>query len=318
MASNAPRPPTPPFALAHQLARGQDRPARHVPGHPRVPLEDQGKVWALLAREFCSEDVDRVADRLWWMSKQDSGNISPLHRQLVKRRTIVVTEDPKLHLVWIYDRIFIKPLPPYIGSYAFWCDYLCAASGSAGRGAHIRRAALGYLRTYYHLVQHESDLRIAQDPSLCLVPPDITWGQFCDFTSSLGAIDDRDVSLRYAYGEIRLTRLNFYAPFLIGKSHFQRVEYQYGTYFARFYGPILFVIGVSSVVLSGLQVVVSVGEAGRGGWMGAALGISVTAIVASCGLLFTLGLLLVYKVAKEWEVAIRDRIRLLEEKRAAE
>ncbi|KAH8761659.1 hypothetical protein F5883DRAFT_631123 [Diaporthe sp. PMI_573] len=35
------------------------------------------------------------------------------------------------------------------------------------------------------LVQHESDLRIAQDPSLCLVPPDITWEQFCDFTSSL-------------------------------------------------------------------------------------------------------------------------------------
>lgn len=67
-------------------------------------------------------------------------------------------------------------------------------------------------------------------------------------------IADRDVSLRYAYGEIRLTRLNFYAPFFLGKSHFQSVEYQYGTYFARFYGPILFVIGIVSVVLSGLQV----------------------------------------------------------------
>ncbi|KAL8367881.1 hypothetical protein RB599_003680 [Gaeumannomyces hyphopodioides] len=76
-------------------------------------------MWDLLAREFCSDDLDRVADKLWWMSKQDSGNISPLHRQLVKRRTIVVTEDPKLHLVWIYDRIFIKPFPRYIGSYAF-------------------------------------------------------------------------------------------------------------------------------------------------------------------------------------------------------
>ncbi|KAH8661166.1 hypothetical protein BGZ61DRAFT_499608 [Ilyonectria robusta] len=239
------------------------------------------------------------------MSKQDSGNISPLYRQLVKRRTIVVTEDPKLHLAWIDDRIFIKPLPRYISQ---------AGSG----GERIRRAALGYLRTYYHLVKHESDLCIAQDPSLCLVPPDITWEQFCDFTSSLGDIADRDVSLRYAYGEIRLTRLNLYAPLLLGKSHFQRVEHQYGTYFARFYGPILFVIGITSVVLSGLQVVVSVGENGGGGWTGAALWVGVTAIVTSCILLFTLGLLLVYKVTKEWKFAIRDRLRLLEEKRAAE
>ncbi|KAL8295066.1 hypothetical protein RB597_005709 [Gaeumannomyces tritici] len=188
-----------------------------MPGHLRVPLEDRSKVWDLLAREFCSDDLDRVADKLWWMSKQDSGNISPLHRQLVKRRT------------------------------------------------------------------------------------------------------HRDVSLRYAYGEIRLTRLNFYAPFLLGKSHFQRVEYQYGTYFARFYGPILFVIAVASVVLSGLQVIVSVGNGAGDRWpMGAALWISVTAIVTSYGLLFSLGLLLVYKVANEWKVAIRDRLRLVEERRATE
>jgi hypothetical protein len=237
---------TPPFALEHQLTRELDQLARHVPGHPRVPLDDRSKVWDLLAREFCSNDLDRVANRFWWMSKQDSGNISPLHRQLVKRRAIIVTEDPKLHLVWIHDRIFIKPLPRYITSYAFWRDYLCTEAGNGGL-ERIRRATLGYMRKY------ESDLRIAQDPSLCLVPPEITWEQFCDFTSSLGDIPDRDVSLRYAYGEIRLTRLNLYARLLLGKSHFQRVEYQYGTYFSRFYGPILFVIGIMSVVLSGLR-----------------------------------------------------------------
>ncbi|CAJ2513956.1 Uu.00g020750.m01.CDS01 [Anthostomella pinea] len=51
-----------------------------------------------------------MASRLWWMSKQDSANIFPLHWQLVKQRTVIVTEDPKLHLVWIHNRIFIKPL----------------------------------------------------------------------------------------------------------------------------------------------------------------------------------------------------------------
>ncbi|KAH7308930.1 hypothetical protein B0I35DRAFT_490818 [Stachybotrys elegans] len=96
--------------------------------------------------------------------------------------------------------------------------------------------------------------------------------------SSLGDIADRNVSLRYAYGGIRLTRLNLYAPLLLGRSHFQRVRHQYGSYFARFYGPILFVIGIMSVVLSGLQVVVSVGEDGEVGWTGEALGFGATAI----------------------------------------
>ncbi|EPS29041.1 hypothetical protein PDE_03988 [Penicillium oxalicum 114-2] len=310
---------TAPYPLAHQLTRELDGPARHVPGHFHVPLDQRSRVWDLLAEEFCSNDLDRIADKLWWMSKQDSGNISPLHRQLVKRRSIVLTEDPKLHLVWIYDRIFIKSLPRYLGSYKFWKDYLCAEAGSGGCEKRIRRATLGFLRTYYHLVKLESDFRIAQDPSLCLVPPDITWVQFCEFTSSLASISDREVSLRYAYGEIRLTRLNFYAPFFLSKSHFQRVEYQYGTYFARFYGPILFVIGVFSVVLSGLQFVVSVGAEPINSWpMGAAVWISVTAIVASCSLLFALGLLLMYKVAREWKFAIRDRLRLLEDKRVTE
>jgi hypothetical protein len=42
----------------------------------------------------------------------------------MKRREIVVTEDPRLHLVWIYDRVFIKPLPKYLLSHDFWQIYL--------------------------------------------------------------------------------------------------------------------------------------------------------------------------------------------------
>ena len=50
-------------------------------------------------------------------------------------------------------------------------------------------------------------------------------GAVCEFKSSLAGIPDRDISLRYVNGEIRLTRLNFYAPIVLSKSHFQRVEY---------------------------------------------------------------------------------------------
>ncbi|GKT49558.1 uncharacterized protein ColSpa_09739 [Colletotrichum spaethianum] len=297
---------TPPFEAEHQLLPGPQagsEATKHVPGHPRIRLDDHDKVRKFLATEFCAEDVDQVADKLWWMSKQDSRNISPLHRQFVKRRTIVITEEPKLHLVWFHDRIFVKPLPRYIGSYDFWRDYLGAEAGSNGSGDRVRRAALGFLRTYYHLIKFESDFRVAQEPSLSLVPADITWEHFCNFTSGLADIDDRDVSTRYNYGEIRLTRLNFYAPILLRKSHFQRVEYQYGPYLARFYVPILFVMGVVSVVLSGLQVIIAVGE-GKEENSGTrpgnvALWFSVLIILVSCGLLVALGILVAYKIAKE-------------------
>jgi hypothetical protein len=47
----------------------------------------------------------------------------------MKRREIVVTEDPRLHLVWIYDRVFIKPLPKYLLSHDFWQIYLLSRGG---------------------------------------------------------------------------------------------------------------------------------------------------------------------------------------------
>ncbi|EMT69607.1 hypothetical protein FOC4_g10003339 [Fusarium odoratissimum] len=228
------------------------------------------------------------------MSKQDSTSIWPLHRQLLQGRSIVVTENPKLHLVWINDRIFIKPLPRFIGSFGFWKDHLCSNNTSE---------------------DHESDFRIAKDPTLCLIPERITWEQFCDFTSDLVKILDKDVSLRYAYGQIRLTRLNFYAPVILNKSYFQRVDFQYGQYFARFYAPVLFAFGITSVTLSGLQVVTSLETGGGANWQGLALGVSVLAILVSFGLLIGFGVLLSWKIAKEWKFAIKERRRLIKTER---
>ncbi|KAK2616785.1 hypothetical protein QQS21_000162 [Conoideocrella luteorostrata] len=311
----------PPFSVDSQLTKGpggsgksHDQ-AKHLPGLPRVSLSNKHELCDFLELELCSDDLDRISNRLWWMSKQDSANISPLHRQLVKGRSIIVTEDPKLHLVWIYDRIFIKPLPRYLTSYWFWEDILCAGNDSKGREVRIRGAALGLLRTYHHLIKHESDFRMAQDPSLYLIPPEVTWEQFCSFARNLEFIQDGDVSLRYAYGEIRLTRLNFYAPFLLGKSYFQRVEYQYGQYFARFYLPILFVMGVLSVILGGLQIVAAAADKdGSSQWpVTMAVAISGIAIVASFCLFMFLGVLLMYKIVKEWRFALYDRYRLLEQ-----
>ncbi|KAH7193807.1 uncharacterized protein B0J16DRAFT_336030 [Fusarium flagelliforme] len=311
----------PPFAEAFQLfkltesAASQTATPQRLPGYPRISLQDQPKLHNFLEKEYCSNDLDVVAKRLWWMSTQDHANISPLHRQAVKGRNIVVTQDPKLHLVWIQDRIFIKPLPKYLTSHAFWKHYLGADGGP--RRERIRKAALGFLRTYFYLIQSEYDFNLAQDISRCLIPAGVTWEKFCDFSSDFPEISDKSVSLRYAYGEIRLTRLNLYAPLILGKSKFQRVEYQYGAYFAHFYGPILFMVAMVSTILSGLQVAIAVQQEHPGrnslGIQDAGLWFSVVIILFLCAVILLLFSVLIYKIAREWRFAIRDRVRILKE-----
>lgn len=295
-------------------------PLEYLPGHPRVKLDETSKVFKFLVREFCNDDVDLVANKLWWMSKQDNRNISPLHRQRVKGRNIILAEDSKLHLVWINDRIFIKPLPKFILSYAFWEKYLDSSiEGMERHQSRVRKAALGYLRTWLYLVKYESDFRIAID--LGLIPEGTKWDKFCDFTSNFENIPDSDVIGRYAYGEIRLTRLNLYAPITIGKQYFQRVTYQYGAYFAQFYGPILFFFGNLSVVLSGMQVAIAVGQAAPFSnallLMRVSLWFGVVTIISSAVLAFSLALLWVWKVAKEWKYALRDHYHIVKSGKAA-
>ncbi|KAJ5609904.1 hypothetical protein N7528_009170 [Penicillium herquei] len=251
-----------PFDQAHQLMDAMDQPCSYLPGYPQIDISDSTKsseLYEFLLAEFRNEELESISDHLWWMSKQDSANISPLHRQLVKQRRIIVTEDPKLHLVWIDDRIFIKPLPKYLLCYSFWESYLSqSAAAQSTQVDQIRRVALGYLRTYMWLIQYESDFRIAQEANLSLIQSTVSWTEFCSFTMDIARrITDAEVSGRYCYGELRLTRLNHYAPLLLGKTKFHRVHPQYGIYFARFYGPILFGFGFLSVALGGMQVILA-------------------------------------------------------------
>ena len=295
---------------------------QHLPGHPRVNLRDHKEMMTFLESDLCSKDLEQLAPRLWWMSKQDSGNISPIHRQRVKKRQIIITEDPKLHLVWIDDRIFIKPLPDYLLSYTFWKHFLVDNStsipGERRRIDHITKSALGFLRTYFYLIRHQSDFRMAKDSSLCLVPAHVSWKQFCAFSAEFGCIKDCDVSGRYAYGEIRLTRLNLYAKVLLRKWYFQRVESQYRSYFAQFYGPFLFVFGILSVILSAMQVELGVEQVNSvmplSAFRHASRGFSIACIISLICLSLGLFLLFAWKVGKEWHYALRDRFRRSEQR----
>lgn len=265
---------SPPFSRSNQLCNEldvienglRDSPARKsslcLPGQPCIDVNDTIRVSVLLEKEFWAQDLETMARHLWLMTTPSSANINSLHRQKVKGREIIVTEDPRLHLIWIHDRIFIKPLPIYLLSHAFWGIFLPHRSSiQEDRPDFVKKAALGYLRTYTHLIRHQSDFIIAQQENLRLIPPDVDWTQFCHFISEVSKIQDADVSGRYHYGELRLTRLNFYAKFLLHKFQYEQVHGQYGDYFSRLYGPLLFVFAIASTILNSMQVEMAADQA---------------------------------------------------------
>ncbi|KAK1772876.1 hypothetical protein QBC33DRAFT_484262 [Phialemonium atrogriseum] len=300
-----------PFGRTSQLNDELDSSCSTLPGHPRVDLRNQAATYSFLERELWPADLERIWRKLWWMSKVDSGNISPLHRQAVKSRKIVVTEDPRLHLVWIQDRIFVKPFPRYLSSHKFWADYFPKTqprqSGRDGRVSRLRGAALGFLRSYFYLIKHESDFRIAQEPLLGLIPPDVTWERFCRFSASFGDICNNDVSGRYQFGEIRLTRLNFYAPLLLRQTEYHRTHHQYSQYFGRFVGPMLFLFGFLSVILSSLQVATATIPSSYVSWsLPLFFWSSIIVIFLILALALILIVIFLFKVSREWYLAIGD------------
>ncbi|KAI9691167.1 MAG: hypothetical protein M1822_008787 [Bathelium mastoideum] len=165
-----------------------------LPGYPSVILDDLGSTKEFLEQELWSQQLETIAPRLWVMSTFSHTNINTLHRQHIKGWNILVTEDPKLHLVWIHDRILIKLLPQYLLSYTFWEFLLGENTRSNVRWKQLQQAALGFLHTYVYLVCHESDFVIAQQDHLRLIPQDIKWVDFCSFAADIKHISDDVVS----------------------------------------------------------------------------------------------------------------------------
>ena len=173
----------------------------------------------------------------------------------------------------------------------------------------LRISALGFLRTYYYLIQHESDFEIARSETR-LLPSDITWTEFCTFSKDFSDIGDDNVSERYHYGELRLTRLNLYAKLIIGKFQYERVHGQYGAFFARFYGPLLFIFGILSIVLSAMQVELGVETLTNSQWQPfwyACRWFVIVAIAFIMLLVLALISLLVGMIVDEWVFALRRR-----------
>lgn len=191
------------------------------------------------------------------VSTPRSSHISPLHHQAARgRKDIIVVENPHLHLVWVYDRIFIKPVPRYLLSHAFW-RYLL-------RHPDLHQAAAGFVRSYSYLIKYESDFRLAQSDALCLIPADdgegkpITYERFALFIASFARLSDADVSARYEFGELRLTRLNILTRLLLKNLTSHHIDAQWSSYLSHFITPLLSVFFIITLPLSAMQVALTV------------------------------------------------------------
>ncbi|CAG7973165.1 unnamed protein product [Penicillium salamii] len=246
----------------NSVVRSIKPPKDYLPGEPRLGINDH-RVYEYLQCEFMTETLNDLSPHLWLVATQDSTHISSLRHQIVRGRNVIITEDPGLHLVWIYDRVFVKPMPKYLLSHAFWEFYLADVNSKLILPAHqeeTKKAILGFMRSYTFLIRHKSDFDLATNDENRLLPKNITYSAFVKFIMNFEGIPDESVSLRYKFGDLRLSRLNFWITIFHGRFTYHNVHGYYGAYFARFYGPLLFVFGVLSVVLSAMQVALAVGQ----------------------------------------------------------
>jgi cellulose synthase/poly-beta-1,6-N-acetylglucosamine synthase-like glycosyltransferase len=135
------------------------------------------------------------------------------------------------------------------------------------------RAAAGFMRTYAYLIKYELDFRKAQSTELRLIPTDdgehaITYERFAQFIAPFAELDDADLTPRYEYGEMRLTRLNWFARFLLGRLTYHHIHAQWNEYFSRLLAPFLTIFLFLSTVLTAMQVELAVQSAPQlsGSW----------------------------------------------------
>lgn len=227
----------------------------YLPGQPGIAF-DEREVIPFLEKDLLTPLLEQMSPWLWLVATPKSTHVSALHAQNVRGRNITITEDPELHLVWINNKVFIKPLPTYLLSYAFWAHYLLPDrkldAKDSERRLKLLQVSLGYIRTYLHLIQHESDFRIAKREYL--VPEDLDFETWVAFSREFKYIEDRQVSGRYGYGDLRLTRLNFWVKPILRRHYFRKAAWQYADHFAHYIGPLLFVFTTWSVILGSMQV----------------------------------------------------------------
>lgn len=243
----------------------------HLPGEPSVSLAPD-EVYDFLVRELNTPILDELYTRLWLVARKSGKSIDPLNRQKIKGRNIVPAEDPQLHLVWRDDKLYIKPIPVCLLNHHFWTAYLPSTNTTSfhKNGAEERfdrSVAIGFLRSYAFLIQHRTDFILAREHHL--IPDHVDWMQWASFIAHFRHVGDGQVANRYHYGQLRLSRLNWavriFQPGSTSTAWFYEIpHWSTVRYMERAIAPLVFTFVSLSVVLSSMQVMLSVPADGLG------------------------------------------------------
>ena len=270
-------------------------------------------------KELDLQKLDKVIGLLWVVGRPMPPR--PLHYQLLLSRTIFITEQMDMHLVWTTGRMFLKPIPRIILEPRFWaihlsCEQECLCKKEIAtnpleekRGCERRRlwmCALGFLFSYAALISHESDFLIAKE--MHLLPAEVQWPAWRTFVKQLDTEHIYDkVHGRFKYGELRLSRLNkiyrlSQRPFLRGyMSHW----HQYGTFFQDNFAWLASGIAYIAIVLTAMQVGLATKSlAENDTFQSASYGFTVFAILSP---LFATGFIIVafcYIFVSNWASAV--------------
>ncbi|KAK0753738.1 hypothetical protein B0T18DRAFT_337548 [Schizothecium vesticola] len=241
-----------------------------LPGQPRIRLDTkttgrtvEDGLLNYLRRAHLTNSLDELLPYMRYVFVQTPSyrHIMPLHHQRAHLREVVINENPGLHLVWYYDKIFVKPIPAYFYSKAFW-TYIEHADPD------VYQAVVGFMRSYNFLIQYEVDF--AEACRLRLIPDKHgggppTYEEFCDFVEPFTRADDHHVNRRFHYGELRLTRINRAA--LLFKRHlaYFHMHPQWGSFMSRILAPVVTVFAIFSVALNSMQVALQALQMTEGG-----------------------------------------------------
>lgn len=242
----------------------------HIPGHPGLNLSKD--VHAYLLTELGTPLLDELYEALWLFARKSGASIDPLHTQQVKGRSVIPTEDPRLHLVWNRGKIYIKPMPVYLLHFEFWATYLQhTPPTSSSNNNHIRRSgtsscnrslALGFMRSYAFLLTHQLDFELAKEAHL--IPNEVQdWAHWSALLCHFRNLPDHVVARRYHFGQLRLSRLNWavriFQPQNASTAWFYEISHWSTTDFLQQATiPMLFVFASLSLALSSMQVMLAV------------------------------------------------------------
>lgn len=237
-----------------------------VPNEPFIASTPE-QVLGFLSREVECKILDELAPSLYPFAKRRSTHVDTLHEYDSTQRTVTVSENPGLHLVRHYHVMYCKPIPHCLLNYEFWTRFLTPKAPVQGRANAYNtrdlsiecKSALGLIRSYYYLIKHESDFKVAIRTGL--IPSHVSYTQFQYFIAPFCTLPDAAVSPRYAYGHIRLTRLNIavriFRPTGFNKRFpwtYDRMHQHVGQFASQFAAPLLFFFASLTLILSSMQV----------------------------------------------------------------